>query len=200
MIELKKIISTFIGKSIEEINDKTIIDKTVVKGSILIHRMFASLAAKGFKLNDYSNIKTFGDLIYNLEIPQQLPKNTEEIPEVTTQINANLSIKGIGIDIENVSLMPIASDFREDEFYIQNFTSNEISYCIMKLNPYESFAGLFCLKEAIFKSNNSIFINKSFNQIEITHADNGAPICPGYILSLSHSNDVVVAVSISIIC
>ena len=120
MEEIKKIISTFIGKSINEINENTIVDKTVVKGSILIHRMYSTLAAKGYKIINYSSIKNFGDILKELNVSGPNTKVYEKLAPVLDSLKLDSSlIKGIGIDIENISSMPIVEDFRVDEFYIQ---------------------------------------------------------------------------------
>jgi phosphopantetheine--protein transferase-like protein len=199
MIEIKKIVATFIGKNIDEIESRTIVDRSVVKGSILIHRMYATLASKGFIVNNYSTIKYFYEILDRLNEPNESKTSIlKETPIIPNDANSSLLIKGIGIDIEEISLMPISEDFRSDQFYIQNFTASEISYCILKENPYASFAGLFSLKEAMFKSNNDHFKGFMFNQIEINHTLSGEPIYNGFLLSLSHTQGIVVAVSISI--
>lgn len=198
---MKNIIASFIDKNIDEINDKTIIDKTVIKGSILIHRLYAALAKEGYLVKDYSKIVTYGDLTntlnggsFNHELINE-KVNHNGLNDEIKSIGINLSI---GIDIEKISNLPLAIDFRSDEFYTQNFTPKEISYCILQKNPIESFAGLFCVKEAIFKANNNLQIEGKFNSIEITHTINGSPIFPGFSISLSHSDDTVVAVAISL--
>jgi phosphopantetheine--protein transferase-like protein len=197
MLEIKKIISTFINKNVDEINNDTIIDKTVINGSILIHRMFATLASNNYKIDDYTNIKTYGDLLDKLNKNDIPPLKTIPISTNLPSSNENNFIKGIGIDIENISNLPLSQDFREDQFYLDNFTPAEISYCIMKSNPYQSFTGLFCIKEAIYKSN-SYVKTKKFNEIEITHTELGAPIYPGFMLTLSHTNEIAVAVAIAL--
>jgi phosphopantetheine--protein transferase-like protein len=101
----------------------------------------------------------------------------------------------VGIDIEEVDSMPRATDFRENEFYKMNFSSAEIAYCILQSNPYASFAGLFAAKEAIVKANNAKR-NKQFNTITINHNTEGKPVYPGFSLSISHTNNVAVAVAL----
>ncbi len=110
----------------------------------------------------------------------------------TTGSNSDLEI---GIDIESISNFPVVNDYREDPFYKTNFTQNEISYCILKPSPIQSFAGLFCIKEAICKTDEN-FRRIPANQIEIMHTAEGKPEFRGYALSVSHTKDIATAVAV----
>ncbi len=200
MDNIKKIISKFINKDILEITDETIIDKSVINGSILVHRLYSELNKIGVEVHDYKTIRTFGDLLSRINAPiQDILNDTDNKSSAKSSTNdSNLFVRGIGIDIEKISNFPLTDDFREDKFYTNNFTVSEISYCILKQNPYQSFASIFSLKEAIYKSNNSILDNKQFNNLEILYNTNGAPELKGFILSSSHTDDTVISVSISI--
>ena len=68
----------------------------------------------------------------------------------------------------------------------------EISYCKVKLNPKESFAGIFSAKESIYKSNN----NFSLNDIEILFDKDGRPFHENFYLSISHSKKYVTSITI----
>lgn len=200
MKNIKEIISKFINLDINDINESTIIDKRAVKGSILIHRLYSELSSIGIDISNPKSIATYGDLLKQLDIEknQDTTKGITNLHSIQKNVENNF-IKGIGIDIEKVSKLPSSSDFRSDNFYIENFTSKEISHCILNENPYQSFASLFSLKEAIFKSNNSICKSRKFNNIEITHNINGAPELDGFLLTTSYSDDIVVSVAISLI-
>jgi phosphopantetheine--protein transferase-like protein len=104
--------------------------------------------------------------------------------------------KAAGIDIEDISNFPVVIDFREDDFYVSNFSMQEISYCILKGKPLGSFAGLFSTKEALCKTSERIR-QMPFNKIEITHDDNGKPVYPGYSISISHTDQFAVAIAIA---
>ena len=60
---LKKLISGFIKIPADQIDSATPIDRTVVKNSILLHRMYARLKEENIIVNDYWEVKTFGDLL-----------------------------------------------------------------------------------------------------------------------------------------
>ena len=186
----KNIIAQFINKNPVEITDDTVIDKTVVKGSILIHRMYAALSEEGYLVPDYLNIRTYGNLCDKL--------NQKTSANVPTNINRSDVLletdNSIGVDIEKLVNIPEAADFREEQFYIQNFTPKEISYCTLKAYPRQSFLGLFCAKEALCKISASI-AQKKFNEIEILHTEDGKPVYEGYLLSISHTDDTAVAIA-----
>jgi phosphopantetheine--protein transferase-like protein len=202
----EEIVSQFINIQAALISEATVIDKSVVKGSIMIHRMYAMLAKEGFKVASYSSIRTFGDLLKFLNGSAQsnlFPTAGNSVPASTAQplvpengISKNFS--GVGIDIESVENFPEAQDFRTDSFYVDNFTGSEISYCILKANPIEAFAGLFCAKEAAFKANPAALDNLKFNQIEISHSKAGKPFLNGFYLSISHAKGTAVAVAVAI--
>tara|TARA_B100000424_G_scaffold119250_1_gene90027 strand:- start:940 stop:1164 length:225 start_codon:yes stop_codon:yes gene_type:complete len=61
---LKKIVSTFIKCSTDSIEADTIIDNSVIQGSILFHRMISRINKYyGIEIEDYTNIKTYSDLL-----------------------------------------------------------------------------------------------------------------------------------------
>lgn len=198
--KIKNILSPFVRVPAEQITYETVIDRTSVSSSITLHRMYAKLAEEGIAVPDYWNIKTYGRLLERINHNGDV--NAASSTEHPVAINfTNIPIgngtlaPAVGIDIEDIDAMPRATDFREDEFYKMNFSPNEIAYCILQPNPYASFAGLFAAKEAIVKANNSNR-NKPFNSIVIDHDQEGKPGYPGFNLSVSHTNKVVVAVAL----
>ena len=198
--QLKDIISLYIKIPADQINTNTIIDRTAVSSSIILHRMYAHLAKENFGVADYWDIKNFGSLQKIIHghsgsaVKHTLP-NEELATENSSAREDNQP--SIGIDIEQISNMPIVGDYREDEFYRMNFTPVEIAYCILQPSPAASFAGLFAAKEAIVKAN-KLFSNKPFNAIYIDHLPNGKPIHPLFKLSISHSNDIAIAVAVAL--
>jgi phosphopantetheinyl transferase (holo-ACP synthase) len=94
--------------------------------------------------------------------------------------------------------MPVTNDFREDIFYTMNFSTTEISYCILQTNPYASFAGLFAAKEAIVKADNR-FKTIEFKNIPVQHLSNGKPFHEGFNISVAHTGEIAVAVAVSIL-
>jgi len=189
--EVKNILAQFLKIDPSQVTSGSIIDKTAVGGSIMVHRLYASLADKGFNAKDYLAIKTVGQLFDQLNGRVTNPINDSAV------IDANIPSDqySIGVDIELIDNLPAAVDFRNDPFYTNNFSAHEISYCLLKENPRASFAGLFAAKEAISKINNRIG-KKQFNQTEINHTSEGKPMYAGYAISISHTNDYAIAAAV----
>ena len=196
--KIKNIISGYIKKPADDINAQTIIDRSAVANSILLHRMYASLQKEGVVIDNYPDIKTYGNLLERLT-GERVP-HVEAISQLTdfnsNEDNAANTSATVGIDIEDIASMPPANDFREEEFYTMNFSSSEIAYCILQPNSLASFAGLFAAKEAIVKADNA-YKNKLFNTIIVDHLSCGKPAHPHFQLSISHSSTAAVGIAIS---
>lgn len=111
----------------------------------------------------------------------------------------------IGVDI--VSIARIKKAVENKAFRDNVFTESEQKYCDRKPAPEQSYAGLFCAKEAAVKA-----VKKGFGElrpidIEVVHSALGAP---GYVfhgaaqklfekyfvdLSVSHDGDNAIAVA-----
>ena len=194
--QIKKIIAPLLKLAVTDIQANTIIDRSAVASSILLHRMYANLAKEGFDVHDYWNIKTFADLMQQLNVTYNqtlLAVPTLSNNEVIGCINP--SALSIGIDIEAIDVMPLAVDYREDAFYTANFSANEIAYSILQPNTLATFAGLFAAKEAIVKADNT-FKKTPFNKIAIDHLESGKPIFNQFAISIAHANAYATAIAI----
>jgi hypoxanthine-guanine phosphoribosyltransferase len=61
--KVKKIVSTFLRKKSGDIDDETVIDTTVLQGSVLFARMLSKVNDVCSTDIDGQDIKTYGDLI-----------------------------------------------------------------------------------------------------------------------------------------
>jgi len=199
MENAKNIIATFLKTDSSEINENTIIDSSAIPGSVLIHRMYSTLSVEGYHVVNQDKIRTYGDFLSAMNQGGALADKKEENPKkvTPTKIKAvnNSSSMQVGIDIEDIMNMPVATDYREERFYTDNFSSKEISYCILQADPRASFAGKFSLKEAIIKADND-YKSTPFKEIEILNDSSGKPIFDGFSLSISHTRNQSVAIAI----
>jgi len=195
--EIKKDIAVFLKKDEGLIDNDTPVDRAAVGSSIMIYRMHSVISKKtGRRAQGYDRIKTFGDLLASyglLEKEKGAPEEVLERPEPV--LPASDDFFSIGIDMEKADNLPEADDFRKDDFYRQNFSEKEISYCLMQPNPAESFAGRFAAKEAVVKADNS-YRNTPFNKIEIENGAGGRPRFKNFSLSISHADGFAVAVAV----
>lgn len=180
------------------ITDKTKMDHTVIPSSILQHRMYALLSDEGYIVKDPGSIVNFHDFKQMLE-NDNLKNIVNEDKKIKNDLNLNIEKTigdgfFVGIDTENISNFKNLKNY-DNQFYKANFSSNEINYCKSRIDPKISFAGLFSLKEAILKADNS-YKNIPFNQIEIIHDQNGKPSFLDFSLSISHTDTSVTTIAI----
>ncbi len=85
-------------------------------------------------------------------------------------------ITGTGIDI--IEVERIADKIgKEQGFRELVFSAAEITYCEKATNKYQHYAARFAAKEAFFKAMGTGWADgTSFNEIEITHNENGKPL------------------------
>jgi phosphopantetheine--protein transferase-like protein len=199
--KLKEIIAVYLKTTASAIDVNTLINRQAVSSSIILHRMYGELENEGFIVENYTDINSFGELLKKLSNAESslLVHTSDTFPIISNfdQMHSNASSNpGVGIDLENISAFPECYDFREDEFYRNNFSSEEIAYCIIKKNPITSFAGLFSVKEAIVKADNN-YSGRSFKEIVISHDSSGKPIHADFLISISHTENIVVGIALS---
>lgn len=189
---LRIIVAEYLNAEIMSITDFSSI---VLPGSVLIHRMFAAISKAtkiDLSVSEYMAVGTFGELKNLINSKKGLPPKTDNLKNEKGDIsyssaeNATNEKISVGFDIETVSKFPIVNDFREDNFYTDSFTPREISYCILKEDPYQSFAGKFAAKEAIIKTGKIENVHK-LKDIEIQNDNDGRPVFRDFCLSISHT-------------
>lgn len=105
----------------------------------------------------------------------------------------------IGVDVESITAMHTAADYREDEFYKNTFTPREIAYAVLQSLPPASFAAMWCAKEALRKADPAL-AQTPWQRMEVTHDAQGRPslMVDGQqvagSLSLSHTDEIAFAV------
>lgn len=118
-------------------------------------------------------------------------------------------IKGIGVDIIEVSRIGKVIEKWGSHFLTKVFTESEIEYCNAKKNPSMHFAARFAAKEAFSKAL-TIGWSSGFRwkDVEVKNDQSGKPILVIYgnvkarlgnsnvLLSLSHTDDLVSAIVI----
>lgn len=199
MENAKNIIATFLKVDSSEVNENTFMDSSTIPGSVFIHRMYSTLSAEGYHIVNQDKIRTYGDFLNALnkgtDTSEVTPVAQKEKPKRKLQSTSSNTIMQVGIDIEDIMNMPVAADYRENRFYTDNFSSKEISYCILQADPRVSFAGKFALKEAIIKADND-YKSATFPEMEILNDNLGKPLFEGFSLSISHTTNQAIAIAI----
>jgi len=167
-------------------------------------RLDAALRSRfGIANNGVYTVKSFGDLcrLLGAEVSEA---NTSESTASRSQPSPLLSRSNhagiaIGVDIQSIDALPDATDYWEAEFYQQHFTRQEIAYALLQSSPRESFASIWCAKEALRKADNR-WLEVDWQLTELTHASTGVPMLNSgdqpipCSVSLSHTAGLAVAV------
>ena len=113
----------------------------------------------------------------------------------------------VGTDIESAANLSWTGDPWTDPFYLENFTSGEIAYCLRRPDPRLSLCGLWSAKEATIKCM-GVGGRPHPKQIEICHDEHGKPylrlvgevevVARGmeFRLSISHAGGLATAVCV----
>tara|TARA_B110000003_G_C16438913_1_gene453219 strand:+ start:40 stop:798 length:759 start_codon:yes stop_codon:yes gene_type:complete len=152
--------------------------------SVLSDRFVSEL--KKMKINWDLNPTTINKLANNKTTNSSANKSEIIIPE--TKSNKNIDV---GIDIQLISSLPVVKDPWEDQFYKDNFKKNEIAHCLKKKNIFQSFAGIFALKEAIYKIDGT-----EKNDITIKFSKDGKPVSSKYSISISHDHEYAIGIAL----
>lgn len=105
---------------------------------------------------------------------------------------------GLGIDIINIERLKRAIERWGDKFLKRIFTSDELSYCFKRKNPYPCLAVRFAAKEAFIKASTSG--GHRYRDIEVVIDETRGPVLflkgrkISALVSLSHERDYAVAV------
>lgn len=111
-----------------------------------------------------------------------------------------MSIKGIGVDIEDVGRFRKLPYKSSPSFYKKIFTPSEIKYCLSKADPYPHFAVRFAGKEAVLKCLQSTIYK--ILDVEIRNSKNGAPSVKvkgqkgKFLVSFSHTKDQAASIAL----
>ena len=81
----------------------------------------------------------------------------------------------IGIDIQDIDSFPVASDYRDHEFYSANFLQSELATAMLRADLRSHLAGVFCAKEAA-KKTHPVLLNLRLTAFCVVHDPHGAPL------------------------
>ena len=178
---------------IKEIHNKLSSSEIESFNSVININSFSSVLKDRFvselkKMNIYWDLEptTINKLVKSGKVTEIVSdKSKLSVSEIQTENGMH-----IGIDLQFISDLPVVKDPWEDQFYKDNFNKNEIAHCIKKKNIFESFAGIFAVKEAIYKIDGTAKKN-----IKLKFSKDGKPINSKYSISISHDHNYAVGVA-----
>lgn len=199
--QLRVCVGELMKVSPSELNASSLLNG-VLSSSLGRARLDALLRARlGITNPGVYTVKTFGDLcqVFGAEV---IGVSASVIrPQATSVFKMDRNDPGIsvGVDIQSVTALPEAADYWECDFYQQHFTRQEIAYALLQSDPRETFAAIWCAKEALKKADNRWEMT-DWREIETSHEPNGRPILSvgseriSCSVSLSHTDGFAAAI------
>ena len=135
------------------------------------------------------------------ETPKPAPRPTPALVALSPGLESQQL--RCGVDVEAISALPEAADYREHEFYRDIFSAEEIAYCVLQENPRMHFAGRWCVKEALYKCDPALrpekmaeieVVRNDRGEISLRHRLNGEAHTLPHAVSLSHTDSLAIAV------
>jgi phosphopantetheine--protein transferase-like protein len=151
---------------------------------------------------------TFGGLLAALSgeaAPESAEKMDSSLSRPVPSAAGNGGFAGlqVGLDVEDIHSMPVATDYWEHEFYRGSFSKSEIAYAVLHPEPRTHFAGFWCAKEALRKCDPS-FAGVAPERTVVVHDASGRPYLAletetgveklAHAVSISHTAEVATAV------
>ena len=162
--EMKTLIAGTLRISADNIDDNFSLKRGKLKtsaGAVILANIVKKVY--GQKV-DCKKLSTFGELKalvegepqevtadYNVSDDMNQESEIETIEEnsaVDTPVTGHLVC---GIDIQEIDIFPSVDDYWTESFYTDNFSKDEIAYCVTCASPRHSFAARWCIKEALHK-------------------------------------------------
>ena len=75
--QLKMIVAGYLKTETSAIGNETVIDRSALGKSIVLHRLYASFSQQGYNVSNYNTIRTFGDLKTRLKHRNGTEKNVD---------------------------------------------------------------------------------------------------------------------------
>jgi phosphopantetheinyl transferase (holo-ACP synthase) len=160
----------------------------------------------GLKLSPGVRPASFGDLCQILAGNDPQSSGIARPMESPPRTSSALDGLNVGVDLQDVSSLPAALDFWEDEFYLTTFGKAEIAYALTKTEPRIHFAGFWCAKEALRKCDPA-FAGVEPHATTVAHEAGGRPylVWSGsagetrlhHAVSISHSGGIAVAIVVN---
>ena len=199
--ELRKIVAQLAGLKPEAIHSDFSLRSRGLQSSVRRAALAAAIRRYlGVSVPEIYSVVSFHELVAAV-----LKGGTEAI---TKPASALFGLRGVddlacGIDIERVDALPVTDDYWEHEFYKENFSKDEIAYCLLQENPRMHFAARWCAKEALVKCDPAYkgqpfstleVVRAASGEVSLAHHANGTSTTPPLAVSISHTETMAAAV------
>jgi phosphopantetheine--protein transferase-like protein len=202
--EIRALIATMLMVSPAEVAEGTSLAS--LNTSLGSAKVRLGLKRLGLALPAGAKPATFGGLLAALSGEAAPPAvNTVPSPIAAAAAAPSAGLQ-VGLDVEDISSLPIAADYWEHEFYRGTFAKSEIAYAVLQAEPRTHFAGFWCAKEALRKCDPG-FSGVSPERTAVAHDADGRPYLTletesrperlAHALSISHTTEVATAVVVT---
>jgi phosphopantetheine--protein transferase-like protein len=203
--QLRNLIATMLRVSPAEVSDSTSL--APLNTSLGVAKVRLGLNRLGLASPTGAAPATFGGLLAALsgESPAAATEKPQTALRPASAPVANGGFAGlqVGLDVEDIRSLPVASDYWEHEFYQGTFARSEIAYAVLHVEPRTHLAGFWCAKEALRKCD-PYYAEISPQQTAVAHDANGRPYLTmesdagpqrlPHAVSISHTSEVATAV------
>lgn len=204
--QVRSVIATMLRVSPAEIVDGSSL--AALNTSLGSARIRLGLKRLGLVLPVGAAPATFGGLVAALSGESETSTTAASAdssakPEAAANGNGGFAGLQVGLDVEDIRSLPVASDYWEHEFYRGSFAKSEIAYAVLHMEPRTHFAGFWCAKEALRKCDPS-FAGIAPERTAVAHDVDGRPYLTleteagperlAHAVSISHTVDVATAV------
>lgn len=180
--EIKRLLSDTLKVRVSDIGNAFPLRTGKLKtsaGSVIISNIVRKVC--GVKV-DCRKVSTFGELMSLIHgEPEEPEKESSVVAEEERARDKSIIPPAVvpagrivcGIDIQEIDIFPEADDYWTESFYTENFTKDEIAYCVTAASPRHSFAARWCVKEALHKCGPEYY-GLPFSDIQVVKQRSGA--------------------------
>jgi holo-[acyl-carrier protein] synthase len=176
--KLRELVARFWRLELADVNERLVFDAAHVKNmsSTRFLTFLAGLESQlGVHITDPGTVTSYAALCRAV-VGGSAPPSTSvtEREAVPTARPAHGPSFGLGQDIEELELLPVATDWAAHPFYARNFTPKEIAWCAAQAEPRRHFAARLCAKEALKKAH-PLLTPLTLASIEVSSDADGRP-------------------------
>lgn len=166
--------------------------------------------ASGLDLAAVRTANSFGELFHESPLsrgPDRSPAGDPPLEQAATSSGSTLAPFRIlvGVDLEEVDKFPVSDNPWQEDFYLENYSEQEVAYAQRQPNPRQTLCGMWCAKESVMKLGGD-FARLRPKEILVTHHLAGRPEitlpvrAPGgrIDLSISHTDQYAMAVCVTV--
>jgi phosphopantetheinyl transferase (holo-ACP synthase) len=171
---LQELVAHFLGIGAQAVTASTPLNGPLAS-SLGRARLDAALRRSwGVTLRACYSARTFGELQAALNGEPAASTPRPIVPRMEAPRTGAL-VASVGFDLQDAGELPECTDYWTHPFYVEHFTASEIAAGLLHPEPRMHFAGLWCAKESLKKSNPDL-LHADWREIELRSTPDGLPV------------------------